>query len=383
MARHPIGPLEGMAPFLTPEHARLAERLMGLRDIWSSQPEPVSDDHARAAARPLLRLLHAHNTFAPVAARDLRGICVTRDMLAGVSPLADTLFAVQALVALPLLAAGTPAQQAQWLGRLLEGEAIGAFAMTEPGAGSDVAAITTTARQDGDRWVLDGEKHLISNAGIADVYLVFAVTAPDQQRQRLSAFLVPADTPGLAFTGAQLTAAPHPLGRIRLSDCRVPAGALVGDAGMGMAIGLGTLDQMRPSVGAAACGMAARALAAAIKHTQSRSQFDTTLASMPVVRDSIARMATDLDAARLLTYRAAWQADTMPGRTTLESAMAKSFATEAAQRIVDQSLQLAGGVGLLVGHPLERLYRAVRGLRIYEGTTEIQRVAIARALLDG
>ena len=383
MARHPIGPLEGVAAFLTPEHTRLADRLGDARDALSSQPEPESDDRAREAARPLLRLLHAHTAFAPVAARDLRGICVTRETLAGVSPLADTLFAVQALVALPLLAAGTPAQQARWLDRLLEGEAIGAFAMTEPGAGSDVAAIATTARQDGDAWVLDGEKHLISNAGIADVYLVFAVTAPDQKRQRLSAFLVPADTPGLAFTGAQLTAAPHPLGRIRLSGCRVPAGALLGEAGMGMAIGLGTLDQMRPSVGAAACGMAARALAAAIKHTQSRSQFDTTLASMPLVRDSIARMATDLDAARLLTYRAAWQADTMPGRTTLESAMAKSFATEAAQRIVDQSLQLAGGVGLLVGHPLERLYRAVRGLRIYEGTTEIQRVAIARALLDG
>ena len=374
MARHPLlppgvpGPLEAVAAFLTPEHSRLAEALVGLRDLCASQPEPESDDHAREAARPLLRLLHAHNAFAPVAARDLRGICVTRETLAGMSPLADTLFAVQALVARPLRAAG---------------EATGAFAMTEPGAGSDVAAIATTARQDGDRWVLDGEKHLISNAGIADVYLVFAVTAPDQQRQRLSAFLVPADTPGLAFTGAQLTAAPHPLGRIRLSGCRVQASALLGEAGMGMAIGLGALDQMRPSVGAAACGMAARALTAAIKHTQSRSQFDTTLASMPLVRDSIARMATDLDAARLLTYRAAWQADTLPGRTTLASAMAKSFATEAAQRIVDQSLQLAGGVGLLVGHPLERLYRAVRGLRIYEGTTEIQRVAIARALLDG
>ena len=389
MARHPLlppgvpGPLEAVAAFLTPEHSHLAERLMVLRDSWSSQPEPESDDHAREAARPLLRLLHAHNAFAPVAARDLRGICVTRETLAGVSPLADTLFAVQALVALPLLAAGTSAQKAQWLDRLLEGEAIAAFAMTEPGAGSDVAAIATTARQDGGGWVLDGEKHLISNAGIADVYLVFAVTAPDEKRQRLSAFLVPSDTPGLAFTGAQLTAAPHPLGRIRFSGCRVPATALLGEAGMGMTIGLGTLDQMRPSVGAAACGMAARALAAAIKHTQARSQFDTALASMPLVRDSIARMATDLDAARLLTYRAAWQADTLPGRTTLESAMAKSFATEAAQRIVDQSLQLAGGVGLLVGHPLERLYRAVRGLRIYEGTTEIQRVAIARALLDG
>jgi len=381
MPPHPINHLDTIAAFLDDAHAGVAARAAAFSASALRRPDPEDDASARTRAPELLREMAAAGLFESVAAADLRGICLTREALAGSSSMADTLFAVQALAALPLVAAGSVAQRATWLTRLLSGEVIGAFAMTEPAAGSDVAAITTTARRDGASWVLDGEKHLISNAGIADLYLVFATTRADGERRRISLFLVPADAPGFTFAGAQITAAPHPLGRIRLDGCRVPADALVDEEGTGFAIGLSTLDRLRPSVGAAACGMAGRALSAAIKHTTGRSQFGTTLASMPVVRDALARMATELDAARLLVYRAAHRADTVSGRNTLAAAMAKSFATEAAQRIVDEALQLCGGVGLLAGHPVERLYRAVRGLRIYEGTTEIQRVAIARELL--
>ncbi|MGE0257088.1 MAG: acyl-CoA dehydrogenase family protein [Vicinamibacterales bacterium] len=380
---HQVNHIDTIAAFLDDPHAAVAARAAAFRKASLRRPDPEDDDAARALAPALVRDMAAAGLFDSVAATDLRGICLTREALAGASSLADTLYAVQALTALPLLAAGSATQKAAWLTRLLSGDAIGAFAMTEPGAGSDVAAITTTAHRDGASWVLDGEKHLISNAGIADVYLVFAATSPLGERRRISLFLVPADTPGLSFAGAQVTAAPHPLGRLRLDDCRLPEEALVDEEGTGFALGLSTLDRLRPSVGAAACGIAGRALAAAIRHTTGRSQFGTTLASMPVVRDTLARMATDLDAARLLVYRAAHRADTVSGRNTLAAAMAKSFATEAAQRIVDDALQLCGGVGLLAGHPVERLYRAVRGLRIYEGTTEIQRVALARELLDG
>jgi acyl-CoA dehydrogenase len=382
MSRHQVNPLDTIAAFLDDAHAGIAARAAAFRTSALRRPDPEDDAAARTRAPELLREMAAAGLFDSVAAVDLRGICLTREALAGASSLADTLYAVQALTALPLVAAGSAAQKAAWLTRLLSGEAVGAFAMTEPGAGSDVAAIATTARRDGASWVLDGEKHLISNAGVADVYLVFAATPSEGDRRRISLFLVPADAPGLSFAGAQVTAAPHPLGRIRLDACRLPDDALVDEEGTGFTLGLATLDRLRPSVGAAACGMAGRALAAAIKHTTGRAQFGTTLASMPVVRDTLARMATDLDAARLLVYRAAHRADTVSGRNTLAAAMAKSFATEAAQRIVDDALQLCGGVGLLAGHPVEGLYRAVRGLRIYEGTTEIQRVAIARELLD-
>lgn len=379
---HQVNHLDTIAAFLDDAHAGVAARAAAFRKSTLKRPDPEDDAAARARAPELLREMAGAGLFDSVAAMDSRGVCLTREALAGASSLADTLYAVQALTALPLIAAGSAAQKAAWLTRLLTGEAIGAFAMTEPGAGSDVAAIATMARRDGASWVLDGEKHLISNAGIADVYLVFAATPSDGDRRRISLFLVPADTHGLSFAGAQVTAAPHPLGRIRLDGCVLPADALVDEEGTGFALGLATLDRLRPSVGAAACGMAGRALASAIRHATNRSQFGTTLASMPVVRDTLARMATELDAARLLVYRAAHRADTVTGRNTLAAAMAKSYATEAAQRIVDEALQLCGGVGLLTGHPVERLYRAVRGLRIYEGTTEIQRVAIARELLD-
>jgi len=253
--------------------------------------------------------------------------------------------------------------------------------MTEPEAGSDVAAMQTRARPDGSGWVLEGEKHLISNAGIADLYLVFAVTTPGAGSRGISLFAVPGDADGVVFEGPQVLAAPHPLGRIRLEACHVPGDALLGERDAGFKLGMMTLDRVRPSVGAAACGMAARALVETLQHASTRHQFGEPLASFQLVREKIGRMATELEAARLLVYRAAWEKDHGEARITLEAAMAKSFATEAAQQVIDEAIQVAGGRGVLVGHPVERLYRAVRALRIYEGATEIQRLIIAGELL--
>ena len=256
-----------------------------------------------------------------------------------------------------------------------------AFAMTEPEAGSDVSGIATTARRDGSGYVLDGAKTLISNAGIADLYTVFASTDRAKGSKGISCFLVPADAAGLRFKGAQVLSAPHPLGEIAFENCRVPADALLGTEGRGYALGLATLDRLRPTVAAAACGMAARALAESLAHVKQRRQFGKPLAQFQLVQQKLARMATDLAAARLLTYRAAHEKDKGQERITSEAAMAKSFATEMAQRAVDDAVQLIGGRGVLTDHPVDRLYRAVRALRIYEGTTEIQQLIIAGELL--
>jgi acyl-CoA dehydrogenase len=256
--------------------------------------------------------------------------------------------------------------------------------MTEPEAGSDVAAMQTRAAAVAGGWRLDGEKHLISNAGLADLYVVFAVTTPGAGSRGITVFAVPADTPGLAFAGAQVLAAPHPLGRVVFDGCVVPHDAVIGGVDRGFKVGMMALDRVRPSVGAAACGMAARALDEAMAHAAGRRQFGHALADLQLVQEKIGRMATDLDAARLLVYRAAWEKDRGAERITVESAMAKSFATEAAQRIVDEAVQIAGGQGVLVGHPVERLYRAIRALRIYEGATDVLRLIVAGALLkDG
>jgi acyl-CoA dehydrogenase len=255
-----------------------------------------------------------------------------------------------------------------------------AFAMTEPGAGSDVAGIATTARRDGGDYVLDGVKTLISNAGIADLYIVFASTDPTGGAKGISAFLIPADTKGLR-SKPQVLSAPHPLGEVTFEGCRVSADAMLGAAGKGYGLGLATLDRLRPTVAAAACGMAARALAEALAHVKQREQFGKPLAQFQLVQQKLARMATDLAAARLLTYRAAFEKDKGQERITREAAMAKAFATEMAQHAVDDAVQLIGGRGLLADHPVDRLYRAVRALRIYEGTTEIQQLIIAGELL--
>jgi acyl-CoA dehydrogenase len=374
--------VEAISAFLDAPHVQLASHLAGICDsTLASRGEALTDDDARREARALLGLMGQAGLYRPIGTGDLRALCLTREQVAAASPLADAVLALQALGGTPFVLAGTGAQRARWLDDIVAGRTMSAFAMTEPEAGSDVAAMKTRARADGSDWVLDGEKHLISNAGIADLYLVFAVTTEGAGSRGISLFAVPGDADGLVFEGPQVLAAPHPLGRIRLRGCRVAGDALLGERDAGFKLGMMTLDRVRPSVGAAACGMAARALMEALQHASTRTQFGEPLASFQLIREKIGRMATDLEAARLLVYRAAWEKDHGEPRITLEAAMAKSFATEAAQHVIDEAIQIAGGRGVLVGHPVERLYRAVRALRIYEGATEIQRLIIAGELL--
>jgi acyl-CoA dehydrogenase len=368
--------------FLEPHHTPLAERAgaFAMGEI-AKRPEPVEDADARREARALLGLLGAGGWLQPILDLDLRGCCLMREALGEASPLADAVFALQGLGTTPILLGGSAAQKDGWLGPIAQGKVMTAFAMTEPEAGSDVAAIATTARREGSGYALDGTKTLISNAGIADLYIVFASTDRAKGSKGISCFLVPADTPGFRFVGPQVLSAPHPLGEIAFEDCRLPADAMLGAEGRGYGLGLAALDRLRPTVAAAACGMAARALAESLVHVKQRRQFGAPLAQFQLVQQKLARMATDLTAARLLTYRAAYEKDQGQERITSEAAMAKSFATEMAQRAVDDAVQLIGGRGVLAGHPVDRLYRAVRALRIYEGTTEIQQLIIAGELL--
>jgi alkylation response protein AidB-like acyl-CoA dehydrogenase len=374
--------VEAIAALLDPSHVTLAADLARFREQHLSGPtSSETDDQARKDARTVLRVMGDAGLYAAIGTGDLRALCLAREQVAMGSPLADAVLALQALGGTPLMLAGTDAQRAQWLEGILAGRVMTAFAMTEPDAGSDVAAMRTSARPDGTGWILDGDKHLISNAGIADLYLVFAKTSPDAGSRGISLFLVPADAEGFRFDGAQEMAAPHPLGRIRLNACRLPAEALVGTIDGGFKLGMMTLDHVRASVGAAACGMAARALIEALRHASTRKQFGEPLVTFQLVREKIGRMASELEAARLLVYRAAWQKDRGAGRVSLEASMAKSVATETAQQIVDEAVQIVGGRGVLVGHPVERLYRAVRALRIYEGATDIHRLIVAGELL--
>ena len=367
--------------FLDPDHLEAAER-------WNSEaPElvggdpPRDDAEARARALRTGRDLGGAGWFDVIAREDWRGCCLAREILAYHSPLADAVFALQGLTATPLGLTANAAAREDWLERIVSGESLGGFAMTEPGAGSDVGAMLTTAVRDGDDWVLNGQKTFISNAGIAEVYVVFASTEPEAGTRGISAFVVPADTPGLDFTRPQVMSAPHPLGELRLVDCRLPGDALISEEGGGFKLGMMTLDRLRPTVGAAACGMAARALDEALTHAASREQFGGPLADLQLVQQKLARMATELAAARLLVYRAAWEKDRGADRITLEAAMAKSYATEAAQRVVDDAVQILGGRGVMADHPVDHLYRSVRALRIYEGATEVQSLIIAGQLL--
>lgn len=377
-----IPDLDAVRAFLEPRHR---ERVETLRADCAARiatlPAADADEAARRQARELLVLLGTEWLDA-IRERDLRLCALSRELLAAASPLADAVFALQALGTMPLLLAGSESQRRRWAEPALRGEAMAAFAMTEPDAGSDVAAIGTTARRDGDRYVLRGTKSFISNAGIADFYVAFASTDPDRGRHGLSCFVLPADAGGLRFTGAQVLSAPHPLGEITFEECAVPADHRLGDEGQGFALGLATLDRLRPTVAAAACGMAGRALEEALAHARTRRQFGRPIAEFQLIKEKLARMATDLTAARLLTYRAAWDADAGADRITVPAAMAKAFATEAAQRIVDDAVQILGGRGVVAAHPVDRLYRAVRALRIYEGTTEIQHLIIAGRLLE-
>ena len=370
--------------FLDDRHVELAARIadFSAREI-ALLPEPADDGAGRAQARRILELLGREGWFAPIRDQDLRACCLIREALAAASPLADAVFALQALGSLPIVLAGSADLKQRWLPAVQAGRAMASFAMTEPEAGSDIAALATTARHDGGGadYILRGTKTLISNAGIADFYTVFASTDASLGAKGISCFVVPAETPGLRFVGPQVLSAPHPLGEITFTDCRVPAAYRLGEEGEGYRLGLATLDRLRATVAAAACGMAARALEEALAHALSRRQFGKPLAEFQLVQQKLAGMAIDLTAARLLVYRAAWESDRGAARVTLEAAMAKAFATEAAQRIVDAGVQVLGGRGLLASHPLDRLYRSVRALRIYEGTTEIQHLIVAGQLL--
>jgi len=369
--------------FLEPRHVEFAEEIEAFarRDV-RPLPPPSNDDMARHQARRFASMLGEGGWLEPIGQRDLRACCLAREALAASSPLADHVFALQALGTTPMLLANHADLTARWLVPVLRGRAMAAFAMTELEAGSDVAALKTTARRDGDAYILDGTKTLISNAGLADFYTVFATTDAERGRDGISCFVVGADSPGITFTRAQRTGSPHPLGEVALHGCRVPAASRLGDEGDGFRLGLATLDRLRATVAAAACGMATRALDEAMAHVTTRRQFGRPLSDFQLTQARLATMATDLDAARLLTYRAAWEQDAGAERVRLEASMAKAFATEAAQRIVDGAVQLLGGRGVLADEPVEQLYRAVRTLRIYEGTTEIQHLVIARQVLE-
>jgi acyl-CoA dehydrogenase len=363
--------------FLDPAHLELS---MG----WNAsvagvvgEAHPCDDAEGRLRAVEMCRDLGSAGWFNSIVDGDWRACCMAREILGYHSPLADAVFALQGLSATPLGLTENAVQRERWLPRLASGEVVGGFAMTEPEAGSDVSALQTRAHRTEDGWVLNGEKTFISNAGIAGVYVVFASTDPDAGTRGISTFLIPADTPGLEFAGAQVMSAPHPLGRIRFEDCRVEGDALISAEGSGFKLGMMTLDRLRPTVGAAACGMAARALDEAVTHARTRVQFGKPLAELQLIQQKIARMATELTAARMLVYRAAWEKDSGADRITLEAAMAKSYATEAAQRIIDDAIQVLGGRGVMADHPVDHLYRSVRSLRIYEGATEVQSLIIA------
>jgi len=313
---------------------------------------------------------------------DVRSLCLIRETLARTSGLADFCFALQGLGSGPISLFGSEEQRRTWLPRVAAGKAIAAFALSEAEAGSDVAAMRTTARRDGDGWVLDGAKTWISNAGLADFYVVFC-RLPEAGERAFGAFLVEAENSGLRITERIDVLAPHPLGTIALDGCCVPAEAMVGKLGKGLKVALATLDVFRPTVGAAALGFARRALDEALGHAVRRTAFGKPLAEHQLTQGRLADMACDVDASALLVYRAAWTRDAGAERITREAAIAKLFATEAAQRVADAAVQLLGGRGVVAGSPVERLYREVRALRIYEGTSEIQRLVIAGQIIAG
>ncbi|MEM1041266.1 MAG: acyl-CoA dehydrogenase family protein [Bacteroidota bacterium] len=370
-------------PFFEDRHRGLARDL----DAWAEAHVDEAPEDDAEACRLLVRALGEAGWLtlcvpAPAGRHerlDVRSLCLARETLGYRSALADFAFAMQGLGAGPVSLFGTDAQRDAYLPAVAQGKKIAAFALSEAEAGSDVSALATTATPDGDAFVLSGEKTWISNAGIADFYTVFARTG--EGSKGLSAFVVDADTPGLTVAADIPLIAPHPLGTLRFADCRVPRSSLIGEVGQGMRIALSTLDVFRTTVGAAALGFARRALGEALGHVRRRELFGGTLADLPVVQSQLAQMATEIDASALMVYRAAWTKDAGAERVTKEAAMAKAYATEAAQRVIDTAVQLFGGHGVTVGSVVERLYRDIRPLRIYEGATEVQHLVIARQLL--
>ncbi len=311
---------------------------------------------------------------------DVRTLCLTRETLARRSGLADFVFAMQGLGSGPISLFGTAEQKARWLPGVAAGETIAAFALSEPEAGSDVAAMATTARRDGDGWVLDGTKTFISNGGLADRYTVFARTG-EGGAKGISAFVVDADTPGFEVVERIPLMAAHPLATLRFTNCRIDGDRILGEPGQGFRIAMGTLDVFRSTVAAAALGFSRRAFDEAASRATSRRLFGAPMSDLQLVQASLADMALRIDASALLIYRAAWLKDQGAPRVTREAAMAKLYATDEAQVVIDQAVQLFGGLGVVSGNPVERLYREIRALRIYEGASEVQKIVIARQAL--
>jgi acyl-CoA dehydrogenase len=374
-------------PFFEPHHRDFAVRIAA----WCETTHVFDDeDDADRSTQAWVRALgDAGWLRACVPAKygglldslDVRTLCLARETLAHRSALADFAFAMQGLGSGAIVLFGSEEIRAAYLPRVLAGDAIAAFALSEAQAGSDVAALSTTARRDGDFYVLDGDKTWISNAGIADFYVVFARTS-DQGAKGLTAFVVDASMPGFEVVDRIRTISPHPLGSLKFNECRIPASRRIGAEGEGFKIAMATLDVFRSTVGAAALGFSRRALAETAAHTSSRKLFGAPLAALQMTQSAIAAMATDIDASALLVYRAAWTKDCGAARVTREAAMAKLFATEAAGRVCDRAVQLFGGRGVTHGEIVERLYRDVRALRIYEGASEIQAIVIARQTLE-
>lgn len=315
------------------------------------------------------------------ATLDVRSLCLMRETLGYHSGLADFVFAMQGLGSGTISLFGSDAQKAEWLPKVASGEALAAFALTEPEAGSDVASLAMDARREGSEYILNGEKTYISNGGIAGFYVVYARTGEPGARG-ISAFLVPADTQGLSVAERIEVIAPHPLARLKFEDCRIPASALIGEENSGFKYAMGTLDVFRSTVAAAALGFARRAMDEARMRAQARELFGARLADMPVVQSQLAEMAIDVDASALLIYRGAWMKDSGVSRISREAAMSKYFATETAQQTIDKAVQIFGGLGVTKGSVPEALYRDIRALRIYEGASEVQKLIIARHILS-
>jgi len=374
-------------PFFGDDHRRFAGDL----EHWTDESLGVIDHvDVDAACRALVADLGAGGWLRHAAvnpgggdALDVRTLCLAREILARRDSLADFAFAMQGLGSGAISLAGSESQKRRWLPAVRSGRAIAAFALTEARSGSDVAAIDTTARREDDGWVLDGEKTWISNGGIADFYTVFARTGEGPGAKGLSAFIVPADAPGLEVVERLETIAPHPLARLRFDGCRVDADALLGEPGRGFAVAMSVLDVFRSTVGAAALGFARRALDAAVGRARGRELFGGPMSDLQMVQGHLADMALDIDAAALLVYRAAWTRDKGAARISREAAMAKLFATERAQAVIDAAVQIHGGDGVRAGSVTEALYREIRALRIYEGATDVQKLIIARHVLAG
>jgi acyl-CoA dehydrogenase len=372
-------------PFFDDRHRKLAEAI----ERWCAANLPVDHGDVDAACRDLVQRLGRDgwlNHTAPdpdaPSALDVRTLCLMRETLARHDGLADFAFAMQGLGAGPVSLFGN-AKQREWLKQTRIGQAIAAFALSEQRSGSDVANIEMTARRFGDGYILDGEKTWISNGGIADLYVVFARTGEGPGAKGLSAFLLPKDLVGFSTAEKIEVIAPHPLARLKFDRVTVPASAMIGAPGDGFKIAMATLDIFRATVGAAALGFARRALDETIARAKKRELFGGPLADLQMVQGALAEMAVDVDAGALLVYRAAWTKDNGAPRVTREAAIAKLFATERAQKVIDKAVQLHGGDGVRAGHIVEKLYREIRALRIYEGASEVQKVVIARQILAG